>query len=154
MTGVGSLTVERGSSLRSRCLAGLLRLPRAGPAQPLRVRIDQHGSGERWRRRIGGRRLDSRQRRDGDVLVESVGPVELRMRMRVAPDRIMLTPIGAALRVGRLRIPLPAPLAPRTTATATATAAGFELDARISIPWLGLLIAYRGTVREEGADDG
>jgi hypothetical protein len=154
VVGVGRLDVVRGSSLISRCLGTLLRLPQQGASQPLRVRIEEHGGVETWHRLIGGRHLDSRQHRDGDLIVESAGPAELRMRLHVTDDRITVTPIGGALRIGRLRRPLPDALAPHTAATATATADGFEVDARIWIPLIGLLIAYRGCVHEEGAGDG
>jgi hypothetical protein len=151
---VGWLDVERGSSPVNRCLGALLRLPRAGAHQHLRVRIDSTGGLERWQRRIGGRRLDSRQRRVGDVLIEYAGPAELRMRMEVTDDRITLTPIGGALRIGRLRIPLPDFIAPHAAAVATGTGQGIDLDVRIWVPLIGLLIAYRGHVCAEGAEDG
>lgn len=151
---VGWLDVERGSSPVNRCLGVLLRLPRAGVHQQLWVRIDNVGGLERWQRRIGGRRLDSRQHRVGDVLIEYAGPAELRMRMDVTNDRVTLTPLGAALRIGCLRIPLPDAVAPHTAAVATGTAHGFEVNVRIWVPLTGLLIAYCGHVCAEGGADG
>ncbi len=151
---VGWLDVERGSSLVNRCLGALLRLPRAGAHQQLQVRIADTDGLERWHRRIGGRRLDSRQRRVGNVLVEYAGPVELRMRMEVTDDRLTLTPLGGALRIGRMKIPLPTVVAPHTAAVATSTDDGFEVEVRIWVPLVGLLIAYRGHVCEEVAVDG
>jgi Domain of unknown function (DUF4166) len=151
---LGWLDVERGSSPVNRRLGALLRLPRAGEHQRLRVRIDSASGLERWQRRIGDRRLDSRQRRVGDVLIEYAGPAELRMRMDVTDERITLTPIDAALRIGRLRLPLPDVIAPHTAAVATGTGHGFEIDVRIWVPWFGLLIAYHGHVWAEGVVDG
>ena len=154
VVGVGRLDVVRGSSLLSRCLGRLLRLPRQGAGQPLRVWIEENDGIETWHRLIGGRHLDSRQRRDGDLLVESTGLAELRMQMQVTDDTITIGPVSGALRVGRLRSPLPDALAPHTAATATATADGFALAVRIWIPLIGLLIAYSGCVYEEGHGDG
>ncbi len=154
VTAVGWLDVDRGSSPVNRCLGALLRLPRAGAHQPLWVHIANAGGLDRWQRRIGGRRLDSRQRRVGDILMEYAGPVELRMRMDVTDHDLTLTPIGAALRIGRLRIALPDAVAPHTAAVATGTVNGFEVDVRIWLPLTGLLIAYRGYVLAEGGADG
>ena len=154
VVGVGRLDVVRGSSLISRCLGMLLRLPRTGTGLPLRVSIEEDHGIETWHRSIGGRHLDSRLRREGDLLIESAGLVELRMRMQVTDDSITIMPVSGAIRVGRLRSPLPDPLAPHAAATATATADGFELAVRIWIPSVGPLIAYRGYVYEEGSSDG
>ncbi|MCW2504963.1 MAG: hypothetical protein JWO79_3247 [Actinomycetia bacterium] len=153
--GSGSLDVERGSSILSRLIGAILRFPRAGQDQPVEVRITAERGTDHWHRRIGGRSLDSSQRRTGDIVTEYAGPTELRMRLDVTADGIALTPLGGSLRIGPFRIPLPEALAPHTCATATATASdGFEVTARIWVPSIGLLVAYRGRVHEEGAADG
>jgi hypothetical protein len=155
VTGAGTLSVERGRSMVSRVIGAALRLPRAGTAQALHVRIERCEYGDAWHRVIGGRRLDSRQRRSGDVITERAGLVELRLRLTASDDELTLTPLSAALRLGALRVPLPALLAPHTEATATATGPlSFRIDTRVWIPSAGLLIAYRGDVWAEGASDG
>jgi hypothetical protein len=154
VTAVGWLDVERGRSPMNRCLGAVLRLPRAGTHQQSRVRISNAGGLERWQRRIGGRRLNSRQHRVGDVLVEYAGPVELRMRITVSDNRVTFAPIGAALRISRLRIALPDAVAPHTAAVATSAADGFHVEVRIWIPLIGLLIAYSGHIRVEEDVDG
>jgi len=158
VTATGTLNVQRGASWPARMLAAALRLPVTGTEVPLRVRIERSPTGgELWARDIGGRRLDSTQRRSGDVVTELAGPVEIRMRLTVRLDHLELTPIGGALRIGPVRIPLPRALAPHTSAVATAGAGdrpSFEVDARIWVPSVGLLLAYRGHVHEEEAGDG
>jgi hypothetical protein len=151
----GSLDVERGSSIPSRLIGAILRFPRAGRGQPVEVTITSERGTEHWHRRIGGRSLDSSQRRSGGVVTEYAGATELRMRLSVTADGIALAPLSGALRIGPLRIPLPDALAPHTSATATATTNdGFEVEARIWVPSIGLLIAYRGHVYPEGAAGG
>ncbi|SHN46613.1 DUF4166 domain-containing protein [Cryptosporangium aurantiacum] len=158
VTATGTLDVHRGARWPARVLAAALRLPATGTEVPLRVRIERSPTGgELWARDIGGRRLDSTQRRSGDVVTEIVGPVEIRMRLTVRLDHLEFTPIGGTLRIGPVRIPLPRALAPHTSAVATVgptDRSTFEVDARIWVPSVGLLLAYRGHVHEEEAGDG
>src|SRR4051794_1186451 len=69
--------ITRGSGLLRNLVAGLGRLPRAGEAVPMRLRVVAEGDGERWIRDFGGHRLESVQRAWRGLLIESFGPVTL-----------------------------------------------------------------------------
>jgi hypothetical protein len=154
----GTLDVRRGTSWPGRAIATALRFPGAGTGVPLTVRIEPIGPGTvRWLRSIGGARLDSTQRLDGDVVTEWAGLAEIRMRLTIRPGRLELIPIGGALRLGRLRIPLPRVLAAHSAAVVTPGQGDrpyFEVDARIWASWAGLLLGYRGRVYPTGGADG
>jgi hypothetical protein len=145
--------VGRGSAPAARLAGWLLHLPPAGAGQPARVRVDRHRAGavtrERWARSFGTVTLVTRQTRTGDRVAERAGPVELRMRCRVTANGAWYSPDGAALVLGRLRVPLPGPLAPRARARAwTSGDAAFSVAVSVRVPLLGALLSYRGSFTE------
>ena len=80
----GSVTVERGSSVVARLLGVLASLPAAMRDAPIEVRIEVSGTGEKWVRLFAGQHLMvSGLRRDGDLLVERLGPAALKFRLVV-----------------------------------------------------------------------
>ncbi len=94
----------------ARALRALACLPSAMTDAPIEVRIGGVGQAEKWTRLFGnGDRMTSTLQRDGDLLVEKLGPVALSFRlsacggaMKWALERI--TAFGIALPVGWFRI--------------------------------------------------
>ena len=106
----GTVTVEHGLSFIARALGALASLPSAMTDAPIEVRIEVVGQAEKWTRLFGnGDRMTSRLQRDGDLLVEKLGPAALSFRlsacggaMKWALERITL--FGISLPVHWFRI--------------------------------------------------
>jgi hypothetical protein len=80
----GSVTVERGSGVVARMLGVLASLPAAMCDAPIEVRIEVTGTGEKWLRLFAGQHLMvSTLKRDGELLVERLGPAALKFRLAV-----------------------------------------------------------------------
>jgi hypothetical protein len=125
----------------------MLRLPAAGEAVPVTLVIVPSQDGEEWRRAFAGEPLLTRQwlQLDG-LLVEQVGLAEMRFHLEERDGGLVYHPVGATLRWGWLRIPLPIWLTPVVNAQeAPATQQDkIKVLVRVSLPAVGLLISYEG----------
>ena len=101
-----------------------------------------------WIRHIGGDRLVSRQFRAGaDLLAERIRIIEFRFQLDPSALGLVYHQRAAALAMGPLRVPLPARLAPAIEATEEAVdRARMRVTVRVTLPLIGLLIAYGGVV--------
>jgi hypothetical protein len=78
----GTVTVQRGTSVIARILSVLTSLPPALENAPIRVQIDIKDEKECWTRTYAGKhRMVSTLFRDGDCLVERLGPASLTFRL-------------------------------------------------------------------------
>jgi hypothetical protein len=147
--GLGFMRVSHGANRLVRWLAVVLRLPAAGEAVPVTLVITPSANAEEWRRTFAGMLMVTRQspRSDG-LLAEQVGLTELRFRLEVRAGGLHYLPVGATLRLGWLRVPLPRWLAPTVTAreTPAGPAGQIEVLVRVRLPVLGLLISYEGWI--------
>jgi hypothetical protein len=145
----GTFRVWHDSGPWVRVLRRLLRLPHAGESVPLRLTVLARGHGEEWRRVFAGRPLTSFQSAaPGRLLVERMGPIEMRLRLRAAEGSLSYRSVAVACVGGPLRLALPRGLAPRVTARED-PGGGPErvrIFVQVFVPRLGLLIAYAGTV--------
>jgi hypothetical protein len=135
----GEAVVTRGRHPVARLIAMLFRFPPAGEHR-LHVAFAEQGGGERWIRDFGGHSFDSFLSEQSGRLVERFGP------LRFASD---LVADGAGLRMSVRRwwcgpVPLPPRLAPQSEAREWEEAGQFCFDVPIHLPWIGLLIHYRG----------
>jgi hypothetical protein len=148
----GVFRVEHGASRAARALARLCRLPPAGEAVPLRLSVVREARGERWTRRFGPHALVTSQRGlAGGLLGERFGPLEFRFRLSAAASALRYDHLATRLCAGPLGVPLPGWLAPRITAREDATPAPDRTRVRvgISLPLVGLLLAYEGELTVE-----
>jgi hypothetical protein len=160
--GTGLLDILPAERRTGRVLGRLLRFPPAGTALPLRVEIvrgrSQPPGRERWTRSLGGRRLDTVQTHDGDLVRERFGLVELRMQLTDEGTALRLSPGGADVVLRGWRLRLPRWCAPQASAYVWAQPAErpgrprFGLRVRIRVPVMGRLLSYSGHVEED--DDG
>jgi hypothetical protein len=138
----------------------LAGVPRASRAAGVRLVVRHRGLVERWHRTFGGRPLVTYQwATPGGLLTERAGLFEFWSSLTVQDGAILFRQEGSAIRLGRLRIPLPGWLTiavagregpadpdddsvPRTT-----------VDVRVTAPGGSLLFAYRGTVRWRSGGD-
>jgi hypothetical protein len=80
----GSVTVERGSGVVARIAGVLASIPAVMSDAPIEVRIEVSGTGEKWVRLFAGQHLMvSTLKKDGDLLVERLGPGTLEFRLVV-----------------------------------------------------------------------
>jgi hypothetical protein len=135
----------------SRTLARLARLPAAGEAVDVQLRVTKQKEGEEWRRTFAGNPLVSLQsHRGADLLVERMGIVEIRFRLEVAGGALNYQTVSAALRLGSLLVPLPRWLSPRVTAWERAVGDMNQINVSVEVNFslLGRLIAYGGMLTQ------
>jgi hypothetical protein len=73
----GTVVVER----VNRWLAGLMGFPREGKGIPLELRVIAQANEEIWLRRVDGVERRTLQRQQGDLLLETAGPVRILFRV-------------------------------------------------------------------------
>lgn len=150
MRGHGRLRVTQGHHGVARALARLLRLPRPGEAVETQLVVTPCQGGERWLRTFGDQPFDTLQRRTRGGVTERFGLVELTFRCDVDGGVTEFHQVGAALVIRPLRIPLPRACAPAVAAREDRpTGHTRHIDARITLPIVGLLLAYSGTIETE-----
>jgi len=96
----GTVTVRHSN----RWLARLVGFPRAGEQIPLRLNVAASGDGEVWTRHFDGVPLRSKQYRDGDLLMEEVGPLRIFFRLLADASGMRFESLRA--RVWRIPVPL------------------------------------------------
>jgi Domain of unknown function (DUF4166) len=153
--GHGVLRVGHGDSRAARVFAGLLRLPAAGDAVATTLVVTPMEGGERWHRTFGTRALDTRQypARDGGV-AERFGPFELRFRLESSGGGTLYRQTGTALVLGPARLRLPGWCAPRVVAREDpAGERCVRIDVRVSLPAIGPVLTYAGTIHMDEASE-
>lgn len=147
----GLFCIERGRWFFMRWLASWMGLPPAAKCARGNVIIHSQEDRERWVRAFDDVPFVTEQWCDSARwIVERWGNIELRFRLVPEADGIRYEQVGAALRLGLSRIPLPAMLAPRVKAVESAAGErAIRVRVVVSLPLLGRLIAYDGTVEVE-----
>jgi hypothetical protein len=149
----GRFTVRHGDRALARLLARLLGLPAAGADVPVKLVVTPHARGERWERAFGASRLVSEQRAgEGGLIVERMGPTEVRYKLEVAGGALFYRQAGVALRLGPIALSLPRWLAPQIVARESAMPdeKSAHISVKVSLPLLGLLVSYKGSIEIEG----
>lgn len=149
----GRFTVRHGDRGPARLLARLLGLPAPGSDVAVKLVVTPHARGERWERAFGASPLVSEQRAgEGGLMIERLGPTEVRYRLEVAGGALFYRQVGTALRLGPIGLPLPRWLAPQIVARESAMPdeKSTHISVKVSLPLLGLLVSYKGSVEIEG----
>ena len=150
--GTGLFTVRHGQGGLARFLAWLLRLPTSGEALATHLVIVRHAWGETWSRTFAGKALITVQYQyRTDLLAERLGCLEFWFRLRVIEHMLDFWHAGSAGVLGPMRVPLPRWLSPRITAREWAglEAGSLQVAVRVSLPFIGLLMAYEGCLKRE-----
>ena len=151
----GSFTVRRADRTLARFFVRVLRMPAEGDGVETRLSVFRNGSGERWCRTFGGRRLATVQyERGAGLLAERFGLLELRFRLAVEGGALIYEQAGASIGLGLLMLPLPRRISPQVSAREEPVAASRRMRSavRIELPLLGLLITYSGEIEPEGVE--
>ena len=140
----GLATVTRGPGWLARAVAAIVGFPAAGDDVPVEVELRRDAAGETWRRTFAGRVFSSRLRAGTGnaqgMLVESFGPVRVRIALVVDGERLRFDVRGWSL----WALPLPRALAPRGDSFETARDGRFVFHIEIAHPWTGPIVAYEG----------
>ncbi len=140
----GQASVRRGPGLLARMVCRLMGFPAAGDAVPVRVHLQAQGAEERWVRRFGAQRFESRfrpgQGAHQGLLVEQFGPLRFHIALAVVDGALHWTVRSGAL----WRIPLPFALLPSGDSSEYASEGRFHFDVEIAHPLAGRIVQYRG----------
>jgi hypothetical protein len=138
----GSLDVEHGRGWLARPMIWLMKLPAAGPGQPVRLDLTGDGSDLVWTRRIGGSMLRTRQHASGSRLVERSGLGRVSFDLVVRDGALLYQ--QSAIHVAGLLVPQA--LSPRVSALVSGTAEGWHVV--VTVEWRGRIVCrYAGPMR-------
>ena len=142
------LRVEHGRHRLARFIARRLRLPDSCAAADSQLTITALDGGERWQRAFNGRRFETFQYHANRAeLAERYGLLEFRFGLEVCQGSLLYVQRETAVRIGIGRLRLPRRLAPHVTAREDAAGPRHvHLAVSITLPHIGLLIAYDGIV--------
>lgn len=138
---VGSSDVEGGRNPLAWLISRIMRLPKAGLAQPVTVRLIPDGTEEHWTRAFANSTFQSTVWADGRRLYESVGIAQFEFKPVATADGVRLDTMGMKV----LGIPAPRFLLPTIRSFDRELedgAFGFDVEARL--PLVGRLVRYRG----------
>ena len=90
----GLVAVERGGNPLARLCAAIAGLPPAMADAPLRVEFLADARSETWRRAFGGHPMNSRLRCRKGLLVERLGPLQLRFLLHIADGAAISANLG------------------------------------------------------------
>jgi hypothetical protein len=142
----GTFCVRRGESPLARLLARILRLPAAGEEVATTLTVSRTATGEKWMRSFAGAEMITTQTAAADdTMRERFGIIEIVCRLEANSDAIVYRQVGAALRLGVVRLPLPRRLWPVVEGIEKADGpATTRVSVRVSVPLAGHLISYNG----------
>lgn len=150
----GRCRIDRGRHPLGRLIACLFRFPPAGADVPVTVRFTAEKDREIWRRDFAGSVLVSIQEAPAGIapgmLVERFGPFSFALAVPAGPAGLSLEP----KRMWCCGVPLPKALLPRIEAAESVVDGRFRFDVRLAMPWVGLLVHYRGYLTPVGGSSG
>ena len=139
----GTIDVEHGAGWLVRPMIWLMKLPAAGPRQPVGLDVAQDGADLVWTRCIGRSVLRTRQRAHGSRLAERSGLGRITFDLAVEDGALRYQ--NSSLNVAGIAVP--SSLSPRVAAVVSPADEGWHVV--VTVDWRGqLLCRYGGTVRE------
>lgn len=140
----GEARIERGPNLLARLIGGMARMPAAAERAPLLVRFQPVNSfTEQWTRQFGTQAFSSRLSMEAGLLVERLFPLTLRFRLQVV-DGVVHWQLQDARVLGLL--PMPRWFAPKVEAREWSVADRYHFLAGVSLPGIGLIVRYQGSL--------
>ena len=137
----GTIDVEHGVGWLVRPMIWLMKLPRAGLHQPVRLEVTADASELVWTRRIGGVILRTRQHTSGSRIAERSGLGCVTFDLAVRDGALLYR--QASIRFAGL--PVPSVLSPRVGAVVSPLAEGWHVA--VTVDWRGwLLCRYAGPI--------
>ena len=141
LTARGTLVVEHGQRWPTPLLVRAMRLPAAGPAQPVRLEVRSRGPALSWIRRIGLWPLRTVQFADGGRLVEQSGVGRITFDLAVHEGTLLYR--QHAFHVAGVRVPRL--IGPHVQASVAPTEDGWQVS--VEVTWRGRLVCrYAGII--------
>lgn len=145
----GHAEVRRGSGIMARIVGAIFGFPKAASKVPVTVILSPEEGAERWSRNFDGKVFSSVQSRgtgrNEGLLMERFGVASFALAIVVKDGRLGLVPHRWSL----LGIPMPRFLLPTGLSFETEESGEFCFDVEISAPLVGLIVAYKGTLRPD-----
>jgi len=147
----GEVEVERGGGLLARICGRLAGMPPAMHAAALRVEFNAAARSETWSRHFGRHRRVSRLRSRKGLLLERLGPLQLRFVLHAANGAIYWNVARARL-LGLL--PLPARLFGGVQCREWEQDGRYHFHVEAALPLAGPVVTYRGWLEPAGSGAG
>lgn len=148
----GSAEVRRGRGPLARLAAALVGFPKAASRVPVTVTFTPEKGAERWTRTFDGKSFSSVQfagtGRNEHLLMERFGIATFALALVVEGDRLSLIP----RRWWLLGLPMPRFLLPGGSTFETEEDGQFCFNVEISMPLIGLIVAYKGQLKASVSD--
>ena len=145
----GDASVFGARNFAGRVVAALFNLPTHDHRTDARVTIEVTPKGETWTRSFGGKEFRSYLKlgsgREAGLMCERFGALTVAMAVTWKDDKLWFAP--RRWRVGP--VPLPSALLPKGDTFECEREGKFAFDVRVEAPVIGLVAAYRGTLRKQ-----
>jgi hypothetical protein len=141
----GIFQVKRAPGRLRNAIAAVLRMPRAGDAVPVTLRVAVEGDRERWTRDFAGHRVETIQWARGDLLMEARGLVHFSTDLVLEGSRLTYR----FRRAWVAGVPFPRWLSPGVVSHVEAGDDGWFVVVRVVAPFLGELVRYEGWIEPE-----
>ncbi len=149
-TASGRCEIDRGGNPIARLIGWIFRMPPGGADVPVKVTFIAENNREVWQRDFGGARFQTVQEAcpgKAGLLIERFGIMAFLLDVKATESGLGLE----LRRVSLLGLPIPRGLWPRVKAQERVVDGTFAFDVALSLPVVGLMIHYRGTLRENTA---
>ncbi len=144
----GKAKITRGRSHLGNLICRIIGFPPQSDRTPVSVTIERRGDREIWSRNFGGKLFTSVLSPAGGngagMVRERFGPLSFEIPLKLR-DKSLHFPVSRGWFLG---LPLPHWLLPQSEATEFEEEGQFQFDVKISFPGLGLLVHYRGSLRQ------
>jgi saccharopine dehydrogenase-like NADP-dependent oxidoreductase len=147
----GRAVARSGNCALARALTRIIGLPASG-RYPVSVQIAPDRRGETWTRRFGSARFSSWLIDNSQLgtFEERFGPIRFVFDLKTTPRGMS----WQFLRWNILGIPMSNVMAPKIKAAAQGRNGQYQFSVAVAHAWLGLLFAYRGTLRRTSPANG
>ena len=146
----GVADVRRGKGILAKIVCAAIGFPQAASNVPVDISFEPEADGERWIRNFDGKIFSSLQQRgikkNEFLLVESIGIFDVGVALVVEAERLYFVP----RRWSCFGIPLPKTFLPKGHSFETEKEGQFCFNIEISVPLIGLIVAYEGTLKATG----
>ncbi|MEL6586665.1 MAG: DUF4166 domain-containing protein [Pseudomonadota bacterium] len=146
----GTARVDRGKGRLARVICALVGFPPASDAVPVEITMERRGTTECWMRDFGGRRFRSHLSLDGPAgsgrVRERFGALSFGIALQVSDDTLSYPVVNGRV----LGLPMPRWLLPVSETFERADGGSATFDVGISLPFVGLLVRYRGRIESVG----
>jgi hypothetical protein len=147
----GQAAVRRGTGVMARVIAGIFGFPNPASQVSVTVAFSPSDGVERWTRCFDGKAFSSVQScgagKNQYLLVERFGIAAFALALVIDGDRLFFVP----RRWSMLGVPMPGFLLPGGSSFESEEQGQFCFNIEISVPFAGLIVAYKGMLTPEKA---